>query len=112
MADSGFVAGTFPQKMALPMTTKDSKKWFGLLSRRERWSLSLRGWVFGLACVAVTGLFLMFLLMFHLQPFLAHTQRVDAKILVVEGWAREFAMNAAVTEFQTGHRLLAGHYFG
>jgi uncharacterized SAM-binding protein YcdF (DUF218 family) len=85
------------------MTTKDSKKWFGLLSRRERWSLSLRGWVFGLACVAVTGLFLMFLLMFHLQPFLAHTQRVDAKILVVEGWAREFALNAAVTEFQTGH---------
>jgi uncharacterized SAM-binding protein YcdF (DUF218 family) len=81
------------------MKEPGSKKLFGLLSRRERWGLSLRGWLALIGSVAAVGLFLML----NIQPFLAHTQRVDAKVLVVEGWAREFAMKEAVNEFRAGH---------
>jgi uncharacterized SAM-binding protein YcdF (DUF218 family) len=36
-------------------------------------------------------------------PFLAITHRVDANILVVEGWIHEYAIRAAVKEFQSNH---------
>ena len=36
-------------------------------------------------------------------PFLAITHRVDANILVVEGWVHEYAIRAAVKEFQDNH---------
>ena len=36
-------------------------------------------------------------------PFLAITHRVDANILVVEGWIHEYAIRAAVKEFQDNH---------
>lgn len=81
------------------MTPSDSKKFFGCFTRRERWGLSWRGCLFLAVFALTTGLFLLF----HIQPFLTRTQRVDTRILVVEGWARQFAMNAAVTEFNTGH---------
>src|SRR5580658_5706022 len=83
-----------PQKMK----TSDSKKFCGLFTRRERWGLSLRGWLILILGATLIGLFLLL----NIQPFLAHTQRVEAKVLVVEGWAREYAMNAAVTEFHAG----------
>ena len=34
-------------------------------------------------------------------PFLAITHRVNADILVVEGWIHEYAIRAAVKEFQS-----------
>jgi uncharacterized SAM-binding protein YcdF (DUF218 family) len=36
-------------------------------------------------------------------PFLAITHRVNADILVVEGWIHEYAIRAAVKEFQSNH---------
>ena len=36
-------------------------------------------------------------------PFLATTHRVDAEVLVVEGWIHEYAIRAAVKEFQSNH---------
>jgi uncharacterized SAM-binding protein YcdF (DUF218 family) len=96
MAGAMALPGAFPEKMETSMT---SQKLFGLLTRRERWGISLRGWlVLILGATVTVGLSMAFI-----QPFLAHTQRVDAKILVVEGWAREFAMTAAVAEFRSGH---------
>jgi uncharacterized SAM-binding protein YcdF (DUF218 family) len=35
-------------------------------------------------------------------PFLAETHRVNANMLVVEGWAHEYAIRAAVKEFSAG----------
>jgi uncharacterized SAM-binding protein YcdF (DUF218 family) len=76
-----------------------NRKLFGCVTRRERWGLSWRGWAVAfLIMLLVAGLWLV-----NIQPFLAHTERVDAKVLVVEGWIHEFAARAAVTEFQTGH---------
>ena len=43
-------------------------------------------------------------LMFEgVYPFLAITHRVNANILVVEGWIHEYAIRAAVKEFQSNH---------
>lgn len=51
----------------------------------------------------LAGLVVAWLLLMNIQPFLARTQRVDAKILVVEGWIHEYAIRAAAEEFQSGH---------
>ncbi len=76
-----------------------ARNFFGCFTRRERWGLSRRGW---LAAVAVfllaAGLWVL-----NVQPFLAQTRRVDAPVLVVEGWVHEFAIRAAAVEFQNGH---------
>jgi uncharacterized SAM-binding protein YcdF (DUF218 family) len=71
---------------------------WGIFSKKERWSLSWRGW---LAC-ALTGLLVCCLLLFGLHPFLAITHRVGTDILVVEGWIHEHAVHASVDEFKSG----------
>jgi len=75
-----------------------TKKFFGLLTRRERWGLSWRGWLAGLAVL----LLLLAGWMRTVHPFLAETKRVDTKILVVEGWIEEYAIKDAVAEFKSG----------
>ena len=37
-----------------------------------------------------------------IYPFLAENHRIDANVLVVEGWIHEYAIRAAVKEFRTG----------
>jgi DUF218 domain. len=71
---------------------------WNLVTRKERWGFSLRGWLFILLCAICTG----GLLGLALQPFLAVSHRVDTKILVVEGWVSDYTMVAAVKEFRTG----------
>ncbi len=83
----------------MPSTEHKTRKCYGLFTRRERWGLSRRGWLAGLGIFVVVGI----LWLFNVQPFLAHTERQDTKILVVEGWIHEYAIRAAVVEFQTGH---------
>lgn len=89
--------------MAEPETIPDSKrparKFRGLLVRRERWGLSMRGW----AAMVLIFLALAVIGVFNVQPFLAPTRRVDSSVLVVEGWIHGFAIQGAVTEFQSGH---------
>jgi uncharacterized SAM-binding protein YcdF (DUF218 family) len=70
----------------------------GLLVRKQRWSLSWRGKL--LAFGVLVGLALSALLSPY--SFLATTQRVDTKVIVVEGWVQEYAIRFAVEEFKAG----------
>jgi uncharacterized SAM-binding protein YcdF (DUF218 family) len=69
-----------------------------MLTRRERWGLSWRGWVI----VAVVVLGLAWALVRGIYPFLAVTHRVETKVLVVEGWVPDPVIQAAIQEFKTG----------
>ena len=74
------------------------------LVRKEGWRLCWQAWVVVLIAAATTfGLFL-----FRVYPFLAVTERVDADVLVVEGWVHDYAIRSAVEEFRRGsyHKLL------
>jgi uncharacterized SAM-binding protein YcdF (DUF218 family) len=72
---------------------------WGLLNRKERWALSWRGrLVLALALLLVGALCIK-----SVYPFLAITHRVNANILVVEGWIHEYAIRAAIEEFQSNH---------
>ena len=70
----------------------------GLLSRRERWGLSLRG----KCLLIIVGAGLSLFVILTVYPFLAVTHRVDADVLVVEGWVHPYAIQAAAKEFKTG----------
>ena len=72
---------------------------YSLIRRKERWSLSWRGWLLITFVLFLAGAFLFR----GVYPFLATTQRVDADVLVVEGWVHEYAIRAALKEFQTNH---------
>src|SRR5438105_8005867 len=71
---------------------------WGLITRKERWGLSWRGWSVVLLGVIAAGGFIGF----RLQPFLATTARVNTKVLVVEGWVHDYTISAALDEFKTG----------
>jgi uncharacterized SAM-binding protein YcdF (DUF218 family) len=75
-----------------------SKRCLGLLTRKEQWGLSWRGWIV-IALAVFCGSYWLFT---SIYPFLATTHRVDTKVLVVEGWVHKYAIRAAVREFQTG----------
>jgi len=70
----------------------------GLLNRRERWGLSWPGRFVLLGLVLLGG----WAFMVYTYPFLAETDRVDANILVVEGWVHQFGAVAALKEFDSG----------
>lgn len=70
----------------------------GLLIRKQRWGLSWRAWLIVFATVLV----FLSLFLFRVYPFLAVTDHVNAKVLVVEGWIHEYAIRAAVEEFRRG----------
>jgi hypothetical protein len=69
-----------------------------MLTRRERWGLSFKGNL-AIAAVALVAGLIVFL---NIHPFLAVTRPVDSKVLVVEGWVHDFAIDAAVKVFRTG----------
>ncbi len=75
-----------------------SAKLCALFTRRERWGLSLRGWLVAGLVVLLAGLGFVL----GIYPFLAVTHRVDSKILVVEGWLDQYAFPLAANEFKTG----------
>lgn len=76
-----------------------STRLFGLITRKERWGLSRKGWLLFLLLVigVATAVF------YGVYPFLAVTQRTNTGTLVVEGWIHEYAIRAAINEFRTGH---------
>jgi hypothetical protein len=54
--------------------------------------------------IAVAAIFvIVYLCLFHLYPFLAVTHRANTNALVVEGWIHEYAIRAALKEFQSNH---------
>src|SRR6266404_3542687 len=70
---------------------------WGLVHRKERWSLSWRGrLILAFALLVASALLLK-----SVYPFLATTHRVDADVLVVEGWVHEYAIRAAIQEFRS-----------
>ena len=74
------------------------QKCWGILVRKERWGLTWRGWVILAAFLLLAGLGFIA----GTYPFLAVTHREDARVLVVEGWVDQYAIDAAVKEFTTG----------
>jgi uncharacterized SAM-binding protein YcdF (DUF218 family) len=74
-----------------------SRLW-GILTQKERWGLSGRGWLV-FASALLLGIWA---LLANIQPFLAVTDRADAHFLVVEGWVHEYAIRAGAAEFRTG----------
>src|SRR5437870_10145196 len=74
-----------------------SRAMWGLVYRKERWSLSWRGRLILAFALLLVGAFLLK----GVYPFLAATHRVDADVLVVEGWVHEYAIRVAVEEFRS-----------
>jgi uncharacterized SAM-binding protein YcdF (DUF218 family) len=72
---------------------------WGMFDRKKRWSLSWRGRVVVASALLLVGA----LVLKGVYPFLAITHRVNANILVVEGWIHEYAIRSAVKEFQSNH---------
>ncbi|MEI7440233.1 MAG: YdcF family protein, partial [bacterium] len=70
---------------------------FGLLNKKERLGLSWKGWLFGI--FISISLFIFFLK--NIYPFLAPINRIESKILVVEGWVNDENMKQAVEEFKS-----------
>ena len=81
-----------------PCASCSSRKFWGILRRKESWGLTWRGWVLLASVVALTA----GCVVLNVHPFLAVTQRTNADILVVEGWIQRYAMQKAVEEFKTG----------
>jgi uncharacterized SAM-binding protein YcdF (DUF218 family) len=75
-----------------------SQKLCGIIRLKERWRLSWHGRLF-ITSVLVLAIYAIVL---NVHPFLAVTHRVNAKILVVEGWMDEYAIRAGADEFNTG----------
>ena len=75
-----------------------SQKFWGILTRKERWGFSWRGWLL-LSSAALAGAYFAFL---NVHPFLAVTDRVNTKVLVVEGWIQRYAIRGGAEEFKNG----------
>jgi uncharacterized SAM-binding protein YcdF (DUF218 family) len=73
-----------------------SQRFLGIVTRRERWGLSWRGWLVVFAVVLLA----FYVFLFSIYPFLAVTQRVDTNVLVMEGWIHPYASRAAAEEFR------------
>jgi uncharacterized SAM-binding protein YcdF (DUF218 family) len=88
------VASSVPLAQAAPV-----RAMWGIFDRKERWSLSWRGRLIVASAVLLVGA----LVLKGVYPFLARTHRVNANILVVEGWIHEYGIRAAVKEFRSNH---------
>ena len=68
----------------------------GLLSRRERWGLTVRGWLVSLAMAGA----IVAVCVWKVVPFLAVTEPVACEYLVVEGWLPNYAIQEAADYFR------------
>ena len=99
MRDKGFFAGTERTFGESYPIHSSRKKFWGIVERRERWSLSSRGWCLVAGIVVIVPL----LFFWQAYSFLAVTHRENADVLVVEGWVNEHAIDVALREFQSNH---------
>lgn len=78
----------------------NGSRW-ALVNKRERWGLTWFGWA------AILFLFCAMCLWFvhSAYSFLAVTDKVETRLLVVEGWIPQYAVRASAEEFQNGYRL-------
>ena len=71
----------------------------GLLRRRQLWVPSWRGWL----VLATTAVLAVGILWMTVHSFLALNKPVAARVIVVEGWAPDQALQAVARELQAGH---------
>ena len=69
---------------------------WGLISKRERYGLTLRGAII-LACF---GIVLLVFVACNLFPFLALSEPVVGDIMVVEGWLPDYALASVLDDFK------------
>ena len=79
--------------------TDDHKACWGLLSRRPCLVPTLRGWL--LLMLGLAGLTL--IVARGLGPFLTLNDPRPGGVLVIEGWAPDYGMEAAVAEYKRNH---------
>ncbi|HYG33673.1 MAG TPA: ElyC/SanA/YdcF family protein, partial [Clostridia bacterium] len=78
---------------------EENRKLWGLLRRRQMLVPTWRGCLVLLVLMGSLALWAVQ----SIHPFLTVTDPVPGGILVVEGWATDFAMEATVAEFRTNH---------
>ena len=77
--------------------------YLGLIKRKERWGLTVRGWLAVIIAVSV----LLGIIVVTVHPFLGVNEPVRGDILVVEGWLPDYAIEDAIKEFKfNDYRLL------
>jgi hypothetical protein len=82
----------------MPSFGHSSQKLLGILTRKERWGLSWRGWLL----VTSAGLVATYFAFLNIHPFLAVTHRVNTNVLVVEGSVQRYAIRGGAEEFKNG----------
>src|SRR5438552_925843 len=89
------------QKRETEASPRAARKLLGIFTRKERWGLSWLGWVVLVLVLLTLG----YVSVLRAYPFLSVTDRVDANILVVEGWVHPYAARTAVEEFNASAYL-------
>ncbi len=84
--------------VATPYPGYGKRRFWGMLTRKERWSLSWPGYLV-LTLLAGAGLTALLL---GIYPFLALTLPVESEDLVVEGWITDPAVRAGAEYFKKG----------
>ncbi|MEI6684259.1 MAG: ElyC/SanA/YdcF family protein [Bacteroidota bacterium] len=79
-----------------------ARKDYFLINRRERWGLSVYGWIF-LLVIAASAMYGGFRRLF---PTLAPVHREQTGILVLEGWVSDYLFKEVIREFNAGHYTL------
>ena len=72
---------------------------WGLANRKNRWSLSWKGWL----CLLLLSLGVFGIFLRTIHPFLAVTDRIDTDTMVVEGWIGQTDLVQVVDEYRRGH---------
>jgi uncharacterized SAM-binding protein YcdF (DUF218 family) len=83
-----------------PVASPGQRALGGLLVKKLRWTLSLRGRLLGLLLVLVAGL----AAAMGLYPFLAITDRTSGELLVVEGWINSHSVGQTASEYIAAHQ--------
>jgi hypothetical protein len=83
------------------MTTKLTKNYF-LINYRERWGLSVFGWIFLIFIILLSS----FLGIRNLYAILSPVQREKTDILVLEGFISDYVLYDAIKEFKNNRYKL------
>ena len=71
------------------------RRFLGLISRRERWGLTLRGWLWLMMLTASAGV----VGLRSIHPFLAVTSPVETRTVAVEAWVPPVILKGVATRF-------------
>ncbi|MEI7724712.1 MAG: YdcF family protein [Bacteroidota bacterium] len=83
------------------MNKKTTADYF-LVNRRERWGLSIYGWIFIIIMITLP----VYIGFRNLYSILAPVQREKTDILVLEGFISDYVLQAAINEFRGKHYSL------